>query len=154
MWIQNTLQWGCNKPTFSSLAGNDAAEMNSLFSEKIYSIYFIDQENGFVKHQPFIDDAAVLSAGKSNTQRSFESINWSGVTSFHWINEMFNFKIQFKKIISQTFTNWSNWISPSGATKLCTMNLCLFFSFGSKLNGCKQTMEHINQFITKVIDNW
>lgn len=39
-----------------------------------------------------------------------------------------------------TITNWSNWISPSGATKLCTMNLCLFFSFGSKLNGCKQTV--------------
>lgn len=35
------------------------------------------------KHQPFIDDGAALSAGKSNTQRSFESINWSGVTSFH-----------------------------------------------------------------------
>lgn len=30
------------------------------------------------------ETGAFLSSGISNTQRSFESINWSGFTSFHW----------------------------------------------------------------------
>lgn len=59
------------------------------------------------------------------------------------------FEMQSKLKLMAQITNWSNWISPSGATKLCTMNLCLFFSFGSKLNGCKQTIgTHQSIFIT------
>lgn len=71
--------------TFSSLTGSElvAAEMNSLCSESLPIDYEFQKEKKNRNYKPFIDDAAVLSAGKSNTQRSFESINWSGVTSFH-----------------------------------------------------------------------
>uniref|UniRef100_A0A182N142 Uncharacterized protein n=1 Tax=Anopheles dirus TaxID=7168 RepID=A0A182N142_9DIPT len=56
----------------------------------------------------------LLSSGHSNTQRSFESISFSGYF-FH----------RSSRLIS----------SSSGFTIDCTMNLCLFFSFESNMNG-------------------
>lgn len=81
--------------TFSSLAGSEfvAAEMNSLCSaNKVWPLIDrISHKKGLsTKHLPFIDDATALSPGKSNTQRNFESINWSGVTSFHYRNKFKN----------------------------------------------------------------
>uniref|UniRef100_A0A2M4DFN0 Putative secreted protein n=1 Tax=Anopheles darlingi TaxID=43151 RepID=A0A2M4DFN0_ANODA len=64
-----------------------------------------------------VADAGVAwfaSTGQSNTQRSFESIRFSGYF-FH----------SSSRLIS----------SSSGFTIDCTMNLCLFFSFESKMNG-------------------
>uniref|UniRef100_A0A182QYV2 Uncharacterized protein n=1 Tax=Anopheles farauti TaxID=69004 RepID=A0A182QYV2_9DIPT len=63
-------------------------------------------------------DGWLLSSGHSNTQRSFESISFSGYF-FHRSSRLMS--------------------SSSGFTIDCTMNLCLFFSFESNMNGCRTT---------------
>lgn len=88
-----------------------------------------------------LPSARAFWSGNSKTHRSFESINSSGLTSFHCnkIKCQFGKKIAFWNLYN-TLTNCSELNSPSGATTLWTINLCLFFSFGSKSNGCKQTI--------------
>lgn len=46
---------------------------------------------------------------------------------------------------NNNITKVSTTYSPSGATTLWTINLCLCFSLGSKSNGCKQTAMTINK---------
>ena len=65
-----------------------------------------------------VADCWLLSKGNSNMHRNLESINCSGLTSFH---------------------SWSTVKSLSGLIIDCTINLCLFFSFGSKTNGWRIT---------------
>lgn len=90
---------------------------------------------------PSVADVCFLSSGNSNTHRNLESINSSGFTSFH-CNKTYSLGPQLchRQFFEFQLTNCSELNSPSGATRLWTINLCLFFSFGSKSNGCKQTV--------------
>lgn len=59
--------------------------------------------------------------------------------------------IETSKLKLFLLTTFSIFVSPGGATKHCTINLCLLFSFGSKTNGCKQTIKQNVIFFFKLI---
>lgn len=108
--------------------------------------------------------SATWSAVKIRTGRSasirfgrlsrFVHRHFENATQFR-VHQLFGSNISplYKKIRKCTFSNKQNELKDttvvltncsydsysSGTTRLCTMNLCLFFSVGSKVNGCKQT---------------
>lgn len=103
------------------------------------------KQNWKVFVQPYLPVASPdgSSTGASNTHLNFESISSSSWTSFHY-EETLSQQLHIYRV-KQTLTNLSKFVTPSGTTKLCTMNLCLFFSFGSKTNAWSVTVRKLTK---------